>query len=308
MAAMGMLLGLLAAIFWGTGDFLSRYMTQSLGSFRSLFFMQFIGIIGLGAYLLFTGEMQHILQSTSSLVWGWSLLAVVCNVASSYALYRAFESGTLTVVSPIVASYAAVTVMLSFLAGQVPTPIRDIGIVLVLVGVAGVATPLRWGSRVDAASGVMMQAQSDSVITARTQVFRGVGWALFSALGYGVTFWILGFRVTQNLGGLMPVWLIRTLTPCILLLCLPFTRQRFTLPRGSIWWIIVSVSIVDTLGYIAYTSGLLLQGQVAIITILSSLYSAVTIILAGLFLRERLQYTQWFSIFVILGGIVLVRI
>ena len=38
----------------------------------------------------------------------------------------------------------------------------------------------------------------------------------------------------------------------------------------------------------------------------SSLFSAVTVLLAWLVLRERLAPTQWFGILLILGGVTLV--
>src|SRR5690348_6913633 len=57
MSSMGMLFGLIAALGWGTGDFFTRYSTHRIGTYRTMFYMQFLGIVGLGAYILLTGEL-----------------------------------------------------------------------------------------------------------------------------------------------------------------------------------------------------------------------------------------------------------
>ena len=319
--SMGILFGLTTALLWGAGDFLARYVTHALGSYRTLFFIQFIGLVSLGIYLLVTGELQQVAATTSWQPWLWAALASLLNIASSFALYRAFEVGSLTLVSPIAASYAAVTIILAFLSGEAPTQLRDTGIVLVLLGIIVASTTFKFSKAsetsesVELSKGAEMAPRPSSMrIVAhsllsimRRDALQGIGWAIAASFGYGTTFWILGFHVTPTLGGIIPVWLIRTLTPCVLLVCAPFARQRLTLPRGSVWWFIVGVSIFDTVAYITYTLGLA-QGQVSLITILSSLYSAVTVLLAWIFLRERLQPSQWFGIGVIFVGIALVNI
>ena len=69
----------------------------------------------------------------------------------------------------------------------------------------------------------------------------------------------------------------------------------------------MGVGLFDTIGYIAYTTGQL-QGHISIVTILSSLYSAVTVLLACIVLREQLRRSQWCGIVVIFAGIVLVNL
>lgn len=315
--SMGILFGLTTALLWGAGDFLARYVTHALGSYRTLFFIQFIGLVSLGIYLLGTGELQQVAAANSWQPWLWAVLAALLNIASSFALYRAFEVGSLTLVSPIAASYAAVTILLSFLSGEALTPLHDGGIGLVLLGIIIASTTFTATNKFSEpfASQKEMSVNPFGARTVihgllavlRKDALQGVGWAMAAALGYGTTFWILGFHVTPTLGSIIPVWLIRTLTPCVLVVCAPFARQRLTLPRGSVWWFIVGVSIFDTIAYITYTLGLA-QGQVSLITILSSLYSAVTVLLAWIFLRERLRRSQWFGIGIIFIGIALVNI
>ena len=138
---MGIILGLLAAITWGAADFCARYASHRMGAYLTLFFMQFVGLIGLGFYLLGSGQLQFQVMHTSWQPWIWALLAVALNIVSSLALYRAFVVGSLVLVSPIAASYAAVTVVLAFLSGEVLTSGHEIALGLVFAGILIAATP-----------------------------------------------------------------------------------------------------------------------------------------------------------------------
>src|SRR5690554_6050712 len=101
---MGIVLGLAAALFWGSADFLARDASRRIGSFRTLLFMQVIGFLGLGAYLLASGELERLWAGSTVEDWGWAVLVAVLNMVSSLALYRAFEVCTaMSIVSPIAA-------------------------------------------------------------------------------------------------------------------------------------------------------------------------------------------------------------
>lgn len=293
---MGIFYGLIAAIFWGLGDFLARYATHRIGTYRTLCYLQCVGIVGLTIYLLITGELQHVFTHASWQPWIWALVATLLNIASSLALYRAFQVGMLSLVSPIAASYAVVTVVLAFLSGEVLTGLQNLAIVFVLFGVIVCSTP-----------SARRPGRLFFVPPWRGASMQGIMLALLASLGYGLTFWLLGFFVTPGLGSITPVWFIRVLTPCVLLICSPFVKLPLTFPRGSVWWLLLGIGFFDTLAYIAYTSGMQ-PGQISLVTLLSSLYSAVTVLLAWIFLRERLQRTQWLGILVIFIGIVLVNL
>src|SRR5215469_14963245 len=125
---MGVILGLSAALCWGTADFLVRYTTRIIGTYRTLFYMQFIGLACLGFFLAISGQFAHQIAHIS---WQWWFLAVVTallNVASALVLYRAFEIGVLAVVSPIAASSTALTVVLAIVSGEMISRARGVGI------------------------------------------------------------------------------------------------------------------------------------------------------------------------------------
>lgn len=295
---MGILLGLMAALCWGAADFLARSATRLAGFYRTLIYMQIVGFAGLSLYLLVSGEFVRLIGHTSWQPWAWALLAASLNVLASLALYRAFEVGVLTVVSPITASYAALTAALALLSGEVISQQRVIGIVAVLFGVVLAATSLTPPSEEEVA---------DPKKKRSIPLTRGAGLALLSALAYGVLFWIFGFQVIPTLGGIVPVWLVRLVTPCYLLALARPARQSIRVPRGWAWWLICAVGLLDTIAYVANTIGFTTR-DVAVVSVLASLFSTVTVLLAWIFLRERLRWSQWLGIGVIFIGITLVSL
>lgn len=295
---MGVLLGLLAALGWGSADFLARYATRLIGTYRTLFYMQFIGLSCLSVYLLATGQLPRLLETAGWQPWAWCVLVALLNVIGSLALYRAFEIGVLMIVSPIAASYAALTVALSLLSGETLSRLRGIGIGLALIGAVFAATSFAPPQEVKADIGEQRRKQ---------RLTRGAGLAVFAAVAYGVMFWLLGTQVTPALGGVAPIWLIRLVTPFTLALLATPTRQSLRLPPGRGWWLIAGVGVLDTSAYVANTIGFATH-QIAVVSVLASLFSTVTVMLAWLFLREKLHWSQWLGVAGIFAGVALVSV
>jgi len=295
---MGIFLGLVAAISLGLADFMARFATRAVGTYRTLLYMQPLGLIGLSIYWIASGLILKPGGSASWQAWALAVLVVLLNLLSTLAFYRSLHVGTVSIVSPIVASYAAIVVLLSMLSGERLSLSHGLGISTVLIGVVLTATTLPHGS------GLNPHDRNQGMPGRWTQ---GVWLAIAAALGYGVTTWLLGVRVIPLLGPIAPVWLIRLITPCILVASAGPLRQNLHLPRGRAWWFVGSIALFDTVGYVAATNGLATE-QIAIVGVLISLFSAVTILLAWIFLRERLQWSQWLGVGIIFGGIVLINL
>jgi uncharacterized membrane protein len=69
---------------------------------------------------------------------------------------------------------------------------------------------------------------------------------------------------------------------------------------------VLSSGVLSILGFLALTIGVG-TGRVAVVVVLSSLTSAITVMLAWLFNDTRLGLHQWFAIVLITTGLVLLR-
>lgn len=303
---MGILLGLSAALFWGGADFFVGYATRMVGTYRTLFYMQFFGLIGLAIYLAITGAFAQLVTGAYWQAWAWALLVALLNVISSLSLYRAYEVGVISVVSPIVASCAALTVVLALLSGERLTMLHGVGIAIALFGVVLVATSFSSTGKKDA----LETSEGQNARLARKKGLGlppGIAWGLTATVGYGFVFWILGFYVTPTLGGIAPVWLMRVVTLCVLSLVAAPLKQNMRVPRGRVWWFIAAVGILDTIAYVSYAIGVT-TAQVAVVSVIASLFSAITVLLAWIFIREKLQWSQWLGIGIIFVAVALVNL
>ena len=294
---MGIILGLGAALCWGAADFLARNLTQTIGTYRTLFFMQFIGAFVLSIYVLSSGEAARLAHHTGWQPWLWACVVAMMNAFCALALYRSFEVGVLSIVSPIAASSSALTVVLSFLGGETINQARAFGIGAALLGVILAATHFSSVPH-DEIAGKTRR---------RGRLTRGVGWALVASITYGINFWLLGFFVTPSLGGSVPIWIIRLGTIVTLALVAAPARQSIRPPRRRIWLLILTVGTLDTCAYLLANFGFATE-QVAVVSVLASLFSAVTVLLAWIFLRDKLQWSQWLGIAIIFLGVALVKL
>jgi drug/metabolite transporter (DMT)-like permease len=310
---MGIILGLSAALFWGAADFLVRYSTRIIGTYRTLFYMQFIGLACLSIYLVATGEFTRLVARIGWQWWILAILAALLNVVSALALYRSFEVGVLAIVSPIAASSTALTVVLAIISGELVSRARGLGITAALIGVALAAThftPSSDTKKVEASSRTTLDSNrgySYLGLLRRGRLTRGVGWALAASVGYGIDFWLLGIYITPVFGGIMPVWIIRSTTICTLALFAMPAHQSLRWPPRRAWWLIVPIGILDTMAFLSVAIGYTTD-QVSVVSVLASLFSAVTVLLAWIFLHEKLQWSQWLGIVIIFLGVSLVKL
>ncbi|HKN62082.1 MAG TPA: DMT family transporter [Candidatus Acidoferrales bacterium] len=294
---MGILLGLTGAISWGIADFAARFAARRVGAYRTLFFMQCIGFLVLTAYLELSGGISRGVAPGWQ-PWALAACAGVLNTISSLSLYYAFQIGVMSVVAPISSAYPALTVVLSLLSGERIQPLRGAGLAVTLIGVVLAATSFAPESKGESSIGGT---------SSRAHLTKGVGWAILSAIGFGILFWFLGFHVVPVAGSAFSVWMIRLSTFSTLALFAAPARQTLRLPHGSVWWLLITVGVMDTIAFVANNAALHV-GQVAVVSVLASLYGAVTVVLSWIFLRERLERTQWLGIVLIFTGIVLVSL
>ena len=292
----GVVLGLASAFCWGSADFAARFTSRKVGAYRALFFMQFFGFILLGVYLKWSGGFSRGVAPGWQ-PWAMAVAGGLLNVAASLALYHSFEVGTLSIVGPVSSSYPALTVALSLLSGEHLHLVRGIGLAVTLAGVIFASTSFTSLKVKKAAAGSGESAHMS----------RGVGWAIAAALGFGVMFWFLGFHVLPVVPAPVSVWVMRGTAIVALGMVAAPGRQSLKIPSGVVWWGLFAAGILDTGAFLANNAGLQL-GQVSVVSVLASLYGAVTVLLAWIFLRERLEISQWCGIAMIFAGIVLVSL
>jgi drug/metabolite transporter (DMT)-like permease len=287
---MGILLGVATAFAWGSADFLARFATRAVGNLRAVLGMQVWGATFVTVLLLVTRDRGHLFDRSGWQPWAWGILAGAINSFAMLALYRSFEVGKLSLVGPVSASYPILSVVLSALSGERLSICRALGIAAALLGVFLVATGDKSGGKRNE--------------TEKPRGIAGLGWAIAAAFGFGILFWLLGIHIIPRTGALPTVWLIRV-TGTVITFCLVIAKNiplRIKNKRTSAQ--VYGMGFLDTAAFVLSNLGMRLE-QVAVISILGSLYGAVTVAFAAIFLKERIALLQWTGIAAIFLGVAL---
>jgi len=273
--------GLTAALSWGVAAFPARSASAVEGPLRVAFYSQAVGAATLTVLLLVQPWPSFDAAEVPALLAGSA--AAAANAVATMALYHAYRVGMLAVVSPVAASYGAVTTLLSLLSGERLATRTIVGLAVTVAGVS------------------LASVQRSSSPAHR--LGPGVTAAFVASLGYGVAFWLLGTYVTPTLGAVIPVWVLRVVGPIALIAVAPFLKSSvWRPPRLAVWPAVIGLEALNLLAFLAMTIGLR-TGAVSIVTVVGSMFSAVTVLLACIVLRERLEWFQWLGIGLTLAGV-----
>lgn len=329
--ANGVLLGLTAALCWGVADYCLRGASHAAGTFRALYFMQIIALLAL-ALGAATWLRLSFAGATPALIAADAALSLIILVGAAL-LYRSFVIGKLAVVSPIAASFGAITTILALATGERPDAPQLVGLGLLLVGVtlSGMALSPRDAQGAKAAKAATSSARQRDPAW-RRWLGPGVPEALGATLLFGGAYFGLRY-VAPQLGGVQTAIIgkVADFVALSLIVLLGWGARRFIggaggvggasvaqgsvapaaralAPRSGAFWLwLIPGAILDTAANVAYNIGVT-GALTSVVATLSSLFTAVTVVLAWVFLRERLTRVQWVGLLRILAGIALVNV
>ena len=275
---------LLAAAFWGVGDFSGGMAVKRAGgsvaaALRMLLISHSASFAVLLVVLFFRGDpFPH----GAPLAWG--LAAGVFGGLSLAAFYVALSRGAMgasAAVSGVLA--AAIPAVVSSCTEGFAGPRRLIGFL-----VAGAAIWLIAG------------ATSEREETGTMLLAIGAG------AGFGLYFTALKFAGPAGLFWPMANARMGSLTTCALLLLLVGRGASVEMNRTVVLWAL-STALFDTSGNLLYIVATR-AGRLDVAAVLASLYPASTILLAGWLLKERLTRRQLAGMSVAVGAVALISI
>jgi drug/metabolite transporter (DMT)-like permease len=251
--------GLAAVLAWGTSDFLGGYATRRANAFL------FTTVVNIGGLLL----MVTLASAThapfpSARSAAWVLAAGVSGGAALAIFYRALSSGRMGLTAPVAAVLsAAIPAVVSMFTEGLPSRIAILGFLL-------------------AATGLWLITRSEDGATP-----EGIGLAVFAGIGFA------GFYLCVRQAGDAPALWIATLTRTGALLItatvvLLSWNFRDITAAGLRWGVLTGC--IDSLGTILFVRASQ-TGRLDEAVVISSLYPAVTVLLARVFLKEH--FTRW---------------
>ena len=281
---MGIALGLTAALAWGFADVLATVASRRTGAVRVVLGFHVVAMVLLAVLLAATGE-QLVGVSAGDLAW--LVLVGVLGGVSYVAFYRALSIGPISIVSPIVSAYAAVTVLCAVvIGGERPGSGEVAAIAVVILGVLLASSDLAQMRALERVALVGI------VLALATAVVIG-------AFVYGVAYF------SEEHGWLVPIFLARGFSTLFLVaVSVRGGEWRFPDRAPSLLALIASIGIIDTAAYALFNVGVR-HADTSVVATAAAPYAVVPIVAGVALLGERPRATQWAGIALVIAGLVL---
>jgi drug/metabolite transporter (DMT)-like permease len=269
--------GLLSALTWGAGDFNGGLATRKSGVYAVVIFAELIGALVLLAIALVVGEPFPSLAG-----WLWGIAAGLVGVIGLMALYQGLATGKMGLVAPMSAVIGGgVPILYTAIFQGLPPLIQLLGFFFGLIAV--------W--LLSSQDGVRIRVEDLTL-------------PLIAGLGFGFYFVLIDIATVESV--YWPLVPARTVAGLLLIPIALRLRQPLLPVRASAPFVAASGTL-DALGNLFFALAAS-TGRLDIAAVLSSLYSATTVGLAWIFLKERLNVRQWIGVAAALAAIVLVSI
>jgi drug/metabolite transporter (DMT)-like permease len=295
-------LALLSGIMWGTADFVGGLLSRRIRPVVVVAVSQGLAFLVLLVWVTVVGAWDD-----PHGYLPWAAAAGVVGPLALTAFYGALAMGTMGVVAPIAASGVLVPVLIGLVSGDRPSVLQYLGIGLAIVGVILASGPELRPVRGDDGPGPT-SAQARAVVL-----------AVVAAVGFGFVLWFVAKAGRSS----VPMTLVTqrgvsTATMGIVLLLIAVRqsarpehlqpealRDPHTSLRARDLPVLGAVGLGDALANGAFAQAST-GGLLSIVSVLGSLYPVATLVLARVFLKERLLSIQLKGVSVALLGIVLI--
>jgi drug/metabolite transporter (DMT)-like permease len=270
------LYGLISSASWGTADFIGGLASKKTSSIRVLYLAEIAGFI---PFLILAIVTREPIPSTSDFLLG--ALASMVGLGGLIFLYRALAEGQMTIAAPVSALFAA---LIPVIFGSIT------------LGLPSFATIIGFGL---AFLAVWLISQTDS--TNWRFSISDLRLPLISGLFFGFYF-ILIHKATLN-AFFWPLTSARFAGFLALGLFALITRQPAMPPRET-WTLCILNGLIDIAGNAFYILSAH-TGRIDVAAVLGALYPASTVLLAWIFLKEKISVVQGLGIALAFVAIVL---
>lgn len=295
---MSLILSALSALFYGIADFAGGYASARSKTLSVLVVSQSAGLlVAFCALLVFWPG----LPGGRDILWG--MAGGLCGALGLFMLYRGIATSLVAVVSPASALISAILPLgFGLLLGESPSPLARIGAILCLPAVL----LLSWQRKAEGGKSVLSALIQGSA----------------AGLGFG-GFYIFISRASPS-SGLWPAIASRGTSLCIFILALAILNRREAkagTPRkpggskeaGVLGIAPANLAVTCGAGIADMTANVLFliasrTGLLSLVSIVTSLYPAPTVILGRLVFKEAIPPSRAIGLVLAITGIVLISL
>ena len=274
--------GMASAATWGAADFIGGLASKKTSPYRVLFLAEIAGLIPFTALALFTREP---IPAPTDLLWG--AFSSLVGLTGLTFLYRALADGQMTIAAPVSALFAGlIPVIFGLFTLGAPSFATMIGFGLAFIAVWLISqtdiTDWRFALR-------GLRSFANLWLPLLSGLFFGLYFIVIHKATLHAFFWPL---VAARLAGLISLGLYASVT-----------RQPAMPPR-AVWGFCLINGVIDIAGNAFYILAAQ-TGRIDVAAVLSALYPASTVVLAWIFLKEKITWVQTLGVCLAFVAIVL---
>ncbi|MBN2881133.1 DMT family transporter [Candidatus Woesearchaeota archaeon] len=281
----GILFGIVAMLGYGLSDFFIAMAVKKTNPIKS-FFIEMIFIVALVfPFCFWFFEAQHINLKYILIVLGESAIGVVAFLG----FLKALEIGKVSIITPLSSTYTIITISIMIIVfGEVLRINQIIGIGACIIGTIFASVHYK-----------------DIMRLKFKTATRGINYLLLAIFGWGIYFVILDYLIELS-NWFTAMFTIQITSILYLLALMIITKKTFTYTLKELKPIFIS-AVSSAFAVFGLTLGL----KNALTSIVSPIVAAapvITLILARIILKEKLELIQKIALLTVIIGIVIASI
>jgi drug/metabolite transporter (DMT)-like permease len=274
--SLGVIVALLAALVWGSGDYVGGRATRGWHPYQVLALVSLSGLVLLIIAAFIRGESWPDGRSVA--------LSAVAGVAGGFgiaALYQGLAVAEAAVVSPTAAVVGVVLpVVIGALTAGLPSPLRILGMI---AGVLGI-----W---------IVTRGSSPSASGSR----NGLALGIIAGIGFG-GFFICMAQVPRE-AVFAPLVVAKAVAAAFAVVVLLVRKVSLPSPRANP--VALVAGLLDASGNVFYLVAAHMT-RLDFAALISSMAPAVTVVLTGVISRQHVSRVQWLGVVLCIAGVALI--
>ncbi|MEX1112026.1 MAG: DMT family transporter [Candidatus Andersenbacteria bacterium] len=276
---------------WGLADFFAKKTIDQIGDVVTLAWGHVFGTISLLLMALYQFLVldQQVSVQYDFKAWAFLIFFGVLQAVVYLLVYNGFGKGQVGALSPVFASFSGLTAVISIVV------LREVVGPYVLLGLAALF------------AGILLINVDIQALKSKRLNFASIpGFKEVALATIFATFWTLGWdRFVGGQDWLTYTFFMYAFMSIAILMFAMVRRINLLVIKPHIWKFLILIGFTETVAYAAISLGYSLTSLTSVVALLSGAFSLPTIILAWLFLRERMNLAQVVGSLITIGGIML---